>query len=235
MLAKNKNEFIEFFAKTVDCLIIKYNIKQDIVFYPTIEIIFLILVAMLSGSENCDAIIYFGEKHLDLLKKYLPFKNSIPKIIINRLFHVINNKSCDKWLNENINFLLTDINEHHNNETAIQSQQYISCGITVNGLCFKLANHSLPSSNIINYINLADTDIIIIDNTIEIQLPINANNYQVANNMLILRNMVFDIIKQYRVKKCSKLGINAIRRLASKNHMKLVDILNNWIYDNDIK
>ena len=46
--------------------------------YPLIEIIFLTICAVVSGSNHFTDIQVFGEARLDWLRKYLPFENGIP-------------------------------------------------------------------------------------------------------------------------------------------------------------
>ena len=49
--------------------------------YPLDEILFLTLCGSLSGCEGWEEIAFFGEEHIKFLKKYLPYKDGIPKPI----------------------------------------------------------------------------------------------------------------------------------------------------------
>ncbi len=46
--------------------------------YPLNEILFMTTSAVLSGFEEWDEIVDFGNTKLDWLRKYLPFENGIP-------------------------------------------------------------------------------------------------------------------------------------------------------------
>lgn len=239
ILAKNKNEFLEtLITIATNGIADQKNITQDIIFYPVLEVLFLVIAAMLSGEENFEAIVNFGVKHSSLLKKYLPFQNKIPKNIIAKLFVLIDIKRCDIWLRNCNNVLLYKLNSS-NGHTIEKHTEDIACLTDCRSILLTSSNPAKPKYSIINYISLADHAIVannISDNVVEFTLTSTSeqNNYQIANNMLILRNMVLDIIKKHKIKKCSKLGINAIRRLAHNNQMMLIDILDNWIYNNNM-
>lgn len=239
ILAKNKNEFLKtLVTASTDRTADQQNHSQDVIFYPVLEVLFLVIAAMLSGEENVDDIVNFGVKHLSLLKKYLPFKNQIPKNIIAKLFGLIDIKRCDIWLRNCNHVLLYKLNSA-NNYTIEKHTEDIACLTDSRIILLTSCNHAKQKYSIVNYISLADHAIVannISDNVVEFTLTSigEHNNYQVANNMLILRNMVLDIIKKHKIKKCSKLGINAIRRLAHNNQMMLIDILDNWIYNDNM-
>jgi len=278
VLAKNKSEFLKIFIDSPnifpDVLLID-DAQLKIIFHPMIEILFLIITAMLAGAESWYDIVHFGLEHLTILKKYLPFEQGIPKVlVINRLFTLIDNKRCDKWLRNAIDLSLKNISSTKNNLNFIQFSEYACCGITKKGLSLKLPNDFQQYGSIISYVNFIDTIVIVnkldvsfavelnnkvinnggllairnddgtnnskehghdrdINNSfIEIQLMVenDAKKLQAANNMLMIREIMFDIIKKYKIKTGSKRGINAVRRLASNNQIMLIDILNNWIY-----
>lgn len=58
--------------------------------YPLIEILFLTTSAVLSGFEEWDEIVDFGEEKLSWLRKYLPYANGIPSHdTVNRVISLI--------------------------------------------------------------------------------------------------------------------------------------------------
>ncbi|MFN8304594.1 MAG: transposase family protein [Saprospiraceae bacterium] len=58
--------------------------------YPLIEVLFLTTSAVLSGFEDWDEIVDFGEEKLTWLRKYLPYENEIPSHdTINRVVSLI--------------------------------------------------------------------------------------------------------------------------------------------------
>ncbi|MCW5922867.1 MAG: ISAs1 family transposase [Saprospiraceae bacterium] len=58
--------------------------------YPLIEILFLTTSAVLSGFEEWDEIVDFGEEKLDWLRKYLSYENGIPSHdTVNRVISMI--------------------------------------------------------------------------------------------------------------------------------------------------
>lgn len=58
--------------------------------YPLIEILFLTTSAVLSGFEDWDEIVDFGEEKIDWLRKYLPYENGIPSHdTVNRVISLI--------------------------------------------------------------------------------------------------------------------------------------------------
>lgn len=58
--------------------------------YPLIEVLFLTTSAVLSGFEDWDEIVDFGEEKLAWLRKYLPYENGIPSHdTINRVVSLI--------------------------------------------------------------------------------------------------------------------------------------------------
>ena len=237
ILAKNKNEFLKTLITTAtNRTVDQQNISQDIIFYPVIEVLFLVIAAMLSGEENVDDIVSFGIKHSSLLKKYLPFKNKIHTNIIAKLFGLIDIKRFDVWLHNCNNFLLYKLNSA-NNHVSEKGTEGIATLVDSRCVLLTTCNPADQNYSIVNYISLADHSMVannVSDNALEFILTSisQQNNYQIANNMLILRDMVLDIIKKHKIKKCSKLGINAIRRLTHNNQMLLIDILDNWIYNN---
>lgn len=228
-LAKNKHEFLEFFLTTSNAINTNVTENDNLIFYPITEILFLAISSMLSGAEDWHAIALFSQQYSVILKQYLPFKFNIPCIIINRLFSCIDNKYCNSWLRDYISILLKNLRIIKNNMGAIKYLEYISCedcGLAPQGLFIKTKTSNNCQQFNVNYSQSYN------DNIIEIKLSPNnqKNQHQAANNMLILRQIVIDIIKKYKIKKCSRLGINVIRRLASNNKIMLVDILDQWIY-----
>lgn len=226
ILAKNQNEFLEFFTETASTVPINKNdTEHNLILYPMMEILFLTITAMLGGAENWHAIVNFGVKHAAILKRYLPFKYHIPLIIISRSFSLFDNKHCDLWLRDSINILLKNLYAIKHNTKDPKFLEYIDCGMAAQGLFLKFSNNCQQFN--IKYLNYSQ---IYYDDIIEVRLDNNIENqYKAANNMLLLRQIVIDIIKKHKIKKCSKLGINVVRRLASNNEVMLVDIIDNWI------
>ena len=58
---------------------LKDNRVQGRTDYPLIEILFLCICSILSGSDGWEAIEDFGVAKLEWLRKYLPYKNGIPR------------------------------------------------------------------------------------------------------------------------------------------------------------
>ena len=52
--------------------------QQGKVIYPLNEVLLLCLLAVLAGAETFTDIALFGEKKLDLLRRFLPFRNGAP-------------------------------------------------------------------------------------------------------------------------------------------------------------
>ena len=48
--------------------------------------------------------------------------------------------------------------------------------------------------------------------------------------MLMIRKISLEIIKKYKIYNSSKLGINAIRRMAINSPYLLINIINHWIF-----
>ena len=68
--------------------------QQGKVEYPLAEILLLVLCAVLAGADSWVEIAKFGEKKLDFLRRFQPFKNGTPShdqleqnpISLNRIF-----------------------------------------------------------------------------------------------------------------------------------------------------
>lgn len=65
-------EIIVHLQKVTDT---RSHINQD---YPVLEVAFLLMNALISGSKTWSEIHIFGETRLDYLRKYLPFEHGIP-------------------------------------------------------------------------------------------------------------------------------------------------------------
>jgi predicted transposase YbfD/YdcC len=61
--------------------------------YPLIEILFLTTSAVLSGFEEWEEVVDFGEEKLSWLRKYLPYENGIPSHdTVNRVISLIDHR-----------------------------------------------------------------------------------------------------------------------------------------------
>jgi hypothetical protein len=77
--------------------------------YPLNEILFMTTSAVLSGFEEWDEIVDFGNTKLDWLRKYLPFENGIPSHdTVNRVISMIDFRSFEtcfiNWATMDIEF-----------------------------------------------------------------------------------------------------------------------------------
>jgi predicted transposase YbfD/YdcC len=65
--------------------------------YPLMEIVFLSICAVLSGFEDWDEIVDFGEEKIDWLRKYLPYEHGIPSHdTINRVISLIDGRAFEQ-------------------------------------------------------------------------------------------------------------------------------------------
>ena len=65
--------------------------------YPLNEILFLCVSAVISGFEDWEEIVDFGEEKLDWLRKYLPYKNGIPSHdTVNRVVSMLDYRVFEK-------------------------------------------------------------------------------------------------------------------------------------------
>jgi len=93
MLAKNEQEFVEFFKEIDDPR------QDEKVLYPLHEILFMVLVGVLGGAESWDSILEFAKFKLHLLKTYFPYKNGLPSIsTLIRLIGLIKKSCMESWL-----------------------------------------------------------------------------------------------------------------------------------------
>lgn len=75
--------------------------------YPLIEVLFLTTSAVLSGFEEWDEIVDFGEEKLSWLRKYLPYVNGIPSHdTVNRVISLIDYRAFETCF---INWTTMDI------------------------------------------------------------------------------------------------------------------------------
>ncbi len=70
--------FLSYFKEMPD------HRQQGKVIYPLDEILLLCLLAVLAGAEGFTDIAQFGEKKLDLLRRFRPYKAGTPALINNR-------------------------------------------------------------------------------------------------------------------------------------------------------
>jgi len=95
MLARNKQQFIDFFKEIEDPR------QDEKVLYPLHEIIFLVLVGILGCAEDWEAILVFGKIKLQILKKYFPYDNGLPSIsTLMRVIGLIDKAYIETWLNK---------------------------------------------------------------------------------------------------------------------------------------
>lgn len=65
--------------------------------YPLLEILFLTVSAVLSGFEDWDEIVDFGESKLEWLRRYLPYENGIPSHdTLNRVISLLDYRMFEK-------------------------------------------------------------------------------------------------------------------------------------------
>ena len=69
---QNNHSFLDKFSEIPDPRLDRKKL------YPLIEIIFLTICAVISGSNHFTEVGIFGEANIDWLRKFLPFKNGIP-------------------------------------------------------------------------------------------------------------------------------------------------------------
>lgn len=95
MLAASTEEFISFFSEIDDP-------RQDgKVLYPLDEVLFLIFTAILSCAESWDLIVDFGNKKIDFLRKFMPFKNGIPaKSTLCTIMSSLEKTALESWFNK---------------------------------------------------------------------------------------------------------------------------------------
>lgn len=75
--------------------------------YPLIEILFLTTSAVLSGFEEWDEIVDFGEEKIGWLRKYLPYENGIPSHdTVNRVISLIDHRAFEECF---VNWATMDI------------------------------------------------------------------------------------------------------------------------------
>lgn len=72
--------------------------------YPLIEIVFLVISAVISGSNDWTSIEVFGKSQIEWLRKFFPYKNGIPSHdTIGTVFAVIDSQNFNdcfvKWIN----------------------------------------------------------------------------------------------------------------------------------------
>lgn len=65
--------------------------------YPLMEIVFLSVCAVLSGFEEWDEVVDFGEEKLDWLRKYLPYEHGIPSHdTMNRVISLVDDRAFEQ-------------------------------------------------------------------------------------------------------------------------------------------
>lgn len=65
--------------------------------YPLMEIVFLSVCAVLSGFEEWDEVVDFGEEKLDWLRKYLPYEHGIPSHdTMNRVIFLVDDRAFEQ-------------------------------------------------------------------------------------------------------------------------------------------
>lgn len=65
--------------------------------YPLMEIVFLSVCAVLSGFEEWDEVVDFGEEKLNWLRKYLPYEHGIPSHdTMNRVISLVDDRAFER-------------------------------------------------------------------------------------------------------------------------------------------
>lgn len=85
-------ESSEYAFKYLKSLAINFEDPRDVtyVLYPIAEIIFLVIAANLCGIESWRGIELFGERRLNWLRKFLPFRDGVPsRFTIARIFSIV--------------------------------------------------------------------------------------------------------------------------------------------------
>ncbi len=81
---------IDSFAKLEDPRIERRKL------YPLMEIVFLSICAVLSGFEDWDEVVDFGQEKLEWLRKYLPYEHGIPSHdTLNRVISLLNSRAFE--------------------------------------------------------------------------------------------------------------------------------------------
>lgn len=81
---------IDSFAKLEDPRIERRKL------YPLMEIVFLSICAVLSGFEDWEEVVDFGQEKLEWLRKYLPYENGIPSHdTLNRVISLLNGRAFE--------------------------------------------------------------------------------------------------------------------------------------------
>lgn len=80
------------------------RVKKGNFIYPLNEIFFLVISAVISGTEDWTGIALFGENKLNWLRRFLPYKNGIPSHdVLGKLFARIDIENFQevfiKWIN----------------------------------------------------------------------------------------------------------------------------------------
>lgn len=89
--------------------------------YPLIEILFLTTSAVLSGFEEWDEIVDFGEEKFDWLRKYLSYENGIPSHdTVNRVISMIDYRMFEECF---INWATMDIELPHGTVISIDGKK----------------------------------------------------------------------------------------------------------------
>ena len=238
-LAKNQKEFLEMLLFETSISIKdqqqQISANKDLICYCVLESIFLPIAAMLAGEESIKNIVNFQINKRDLLNRYLPFEQQITAYVIKFLFSFFDFKRNSLCLLELVNSLLNYIRYKY-------QDQSINLSVNQDKLILKICNNSILQNNIasqaVTINNKQNQDIFWISSdphnlsvTQILLSSFDSAGYRLANNMLALRNLVIDIIKMHKVRKCSKLGINIIRRLASNNPLMLIELIDNWVYN----
>jgi hypothetical protein len=99
MLAASHAKFVCLFKELE--LDLEDTRDDNKVLYPLNEILFLVLAAVLSGAESWKAIVTYGEKKIDFLKKFFQFKNGTAgKTTILTIMQCMDKKKFESWLTQ---------------------------------------------------------------------------------------------------------------------------------------
>jgi predicted transposase YbfD/YdcC len=94
MLAPSNKEFINCFKELDDTR------EPGKIIYPLHEVLFLVMVSVLSCAESWRQIHQFGIKRINFFKKYFPFEHGIPsKSTICSIIGSLNQQTLTDWFN----------------------------------------------------------------------------------------------------------------------------------------
>ena len=109
--------------------------------YPLMEIVFLSICAVLSGFEEWDEVVDFGEEKLNWLRKYLPYEHGIPSHdTMNRVISLLDDRAFERcfinWVEMSISLPRWHPSSFHNlNHQANADAKLRLCSLYPRRLC----------------------------------------------------------------------------------------------------